>query len=176
MAGQRATAITSLIQSVKLNGHDPYAYLRDVLARPFSGHATLPTCCCTGGCSRARDDGSLSRHLEDRAPTTEFGHVLASKFVRFSQSATHKWGGSCRAVSMPGWGVFCRLVSSRAPCRLPKPTSDWFALGEGSAKVTDTGGPHTRHVVRTADSRSAPIIAGASPPFAPNHLWLCDPS
>jgi transposase len=33
MAGQRAAAIMSLIQSAKLNGHDPYAYLKDVLAR-----------------------------------------------------------------------------------------------------------------------------------------------
>ena len=32
-AGQRAAAITSLIQSAKLNGHDPYAYLKDVLER-----------------------------------------------------------------------------------------------------------------------------------------------
>lgn len=33
MAGQRAAAIMSLIQSAKLNGHDPYAYMRDVLTR-----------------------------------------------------------------------------------------------------------------------------------------------
>ena len=32
-AGQRAAAITSLIQSAKLNGHDPYANLKDVLIR-----------------------------------------------------------------------------------------------------------------------------------------------
>jgi len=32
-AGQRAAAITSLIQSAKLNGHDPYTYLKDVLER-----------------------------------------------------------------------------------------------------------------------------------------------
>jgi transposase len=32
-AGQRAAAITSLIQSAKLNGIDPYAYLKDVLER-----------------------------------------------------------------------------------------------------------------------------------------------
>jgi transposase len=32
-AGQRAAAIMSLIQSAKLNGHDPYAYLKDVLMR-----------------------------------------------------------------------------------------------------------------------------------------------
>ena len=32
-AGQRAAAVMSLVQSARLNGHDPYAYLRDVLAR-----------------------------------------------------------------------------------------------------------------------------------------------
>ena len=32
-AGQRAAAVMSLVQSAKLNGHDPYAYLKDVLAR-----------------------------------------------------------------------------------------------------------------------------------------------
>lgn len=33
LAGQRAAAIMSLIQTGKLNGHDPYAYLRNVLER-----------------------------------------------------------------------------------------------------------------------------------------------
>ena len=32
-AGQRAAAIMSLIQSARLNGHDPYAYLKDVFTR-----------------------------------------------------------------------------------------------------------------------------------------------
>ena len=32
-AGQRAAAIMSLIQSAKLNGHDPHAYLKDLLTR-----------------------------------------------------------------------------------------------------------------------------------------------
>lgn len=32
-AGQRAAAIMSLIQSAKLNGHEPHAYLSDVLKR-----------------------------------------------------------------------------------------------------------------------------------------------
>jgi transposase len=32
-AGQRAAAVMSLIQSAKLNGHDPYVYLKDVLTR-----------------------------------------------------------------------------------------------------------------------------------------------
>jgi transposase len=33
-AGQRAAAVMSLIQSARLNGYDPYAYLKDVLQRP----------------------------------------------------------------------------------------------------------------------------------------------
>jgi transposase len=32
-AGQRAATVMSLIQSAKLNGHDPYRYLKDVLER-----------------------------------------------------------------------------------------------------------------------------------------------
>lgn len=32
-AGQRAAAVMSLVQSARLNSHDPYAYLKDVLAR-----------------------------------------------------------------------------------------------------------------------------------------------
>jgi transposase len=32
-SGQRGAAIMSLIQSAKLNGHDPYAYLKDVMQR-----------------------------------------------------------------------------------------------------------------------------------------------
>jgi transposase len=32
-AGQRAANVMSLIQSAKLNGHDPYRYLKDVLER-----------------------------------------------------------------------------------------------------------------------------------------------
>ena len=31
--GERAAAIYSLVETAKLNGLDPYAYLRDVLAR-----------------------------------------------------------------------------------------------------------------------------------------------
>ena len=32
-AGRRAAAVMSLIQSAKMNEHDPYAYLKDVLTR-----------------------------------------------------------------------------------------------------------------------------------------------
>jgi integrase len=33
LAGQRAAVIMSLVQSAKMNGHDPWAYLKDVLTR-----------------------------------------------------------------------------------------------------------------------------------------------
>lgn len=36
LAGQRAAVVMSLVQSAKLNGQDPWAYLRDVLARIHS--------------------------------------------------------------------------------------------------------------------------------------------
>jgi hypothetical protein len=32
-SGKRAAALMSLIQSARLNGHDAYAYLKDVLTR-----------------------------------------------------------------------------------------------------------------------------------------------
>lgn len=32
-AGERAASILSLIESAKLNGHDPWAYLKDVFER-----------------------------------------------------------------------------------------------------------------------------------------------
>jgi transposase len=36
-AGKRGAAVMSLIQSAKVNGHGPYAYLKDVLARLAAG-------------------------------------------------------------------------------------------------------------------------------------------
>jgi transposase len=49
-AGQRAAAVMSLIQSAKLNGHDPYAYLKDVLTRlPTHKKIGLKSCCPIAG-------------------------------------------------------------------------------------------------------------------------------
>ena len=47
-SGKRAAAIMSQIQSARMNGHDPYAYLKGVLTR-------LPT-------QRAREIGQLLPH------------------------------------------------------------------------------------------------------------------
>jgi len=47
-AGQRAAAVMSLVQSARMNGHDPYTYLKDELTR-------LPT-------QRASQIGELLPH------------------------------------------------------------------------------------------------------------------
>jgi hypothetical protein len=39
-AGQRAAVIMSLIQAARLNGHDPYRYLKDALERLPTQRAT----------------------------------------------------------------------------------------------------------------------------------------
>ena len=39
-SGKRAAAIMSLIQSARTNGHDPYAYLKDVLTRLLTQRAS----------------------------------------------------------------------------------------------------------------------------------------
>ena len=56
-AGKRAAAVMSLIRSAKLNGHDPYAYLKDVLAR-------LPT-------QRASQIGELLPHRWQATPQSK---------------------------------------------------------------------------------------------------------
>ena len=56
-SGQRAAAIMSLIQSARMNGHDPYAYLRDVMTRlPTTKQADIATL--------------LPHHWQPAAPTT----------------------------------------------------------------------------------------------------------
>jgi len=48
--GKRAAAIMSLIQSARMNGHDPYAYLKDVLTRcRHSGPVRSGNCCRISG-------------------------------------------------------------------------------------------------------------------------------
>jgi len=56
-AGQRAATVMSLIQSAKLNGHDPYRYLKDILER-------LPT----------QPDSRLEELLPHRWRPTETTH------------------------------------------------------------------------------------------------------
>jgi hypothetical protein len=46
---QRAAAMMSLIQSARLNGHDPYVYLKDVLTRLPTQRARLRNCCRIAG-------------------------------------------------------------------------------------------------------------------------------
>ena len=65
-SGKRAEAIMSLIQSARLNGHDPYAYLKDVLTR-------LPT-------QRASEISELLPHKV--ATGSRIGRVSIRELVR----------------------------------------------------------------------------------------------
>ena len=51
-AGKRAAAIMSLLHSARINGHEPYAYLKDVLQR-----------FCDGKTKQELFDGAMSRNL-----------------------------------------------------------------------------------------------------------------
>ena len=61
-AGKRAAAIMSLLHSARINGHDPYAYLKDVLERlpthkdnqhPGTAAAPLEVACLSIGSGSA---------------------------------------------------------------------------------------------------------------------------
>lgn len=50
-SSKRAAAIMSLIQSARMNGHDPYVYLKDVLARlPTQRASEIGYCYHISGC------------------------------------------------------------------------------------------------------------------------------
>ena len=50
LAGERAAVVMSLLQSAKLNGHEPGAYLKDVLTRlPTQSNSQIRSCCPIGG-------------------------------------------------------------------------------------------------------------------------------
>ncbi|MGN8083994.1 MULTISPECIES: IS66 family transposase [Variovorax] len=72
-AGKRAAAVMSLIQSAKLNGIDPYAYLRDVLER-------LPT-------QPASQIGKLMPHRW-REPSNSVHRTALSATVKLSPAAS----------------------------------------------------------------------------------------
>ena len=69
-AGKRGAAIMSLIQSAKLNGHDPYAYLKDVLTRLPTQRASRSGSCCR----------IAGRHRPERR-TNNHGHPAWSTWV-----------------------------------------------------------------------------------------------
>lgn len=52
LAGQRAAIVISLVQSAKLHGHEPWAYLKDVINRlPTHLNSRSTSCCRTTGCA-----------------------------------------------------------------------------------------------------------------------------
>lgn len=80
--GQRAAAFMTLIQSAKLNGHDPYAYLKDVLTRLPTQRTVPSTSYCPTTGSRlylTRFDGRTltqnSREISGLPSSTCSKHV-----------------------------------------------------------------------------------------------------
>ena len=88
-AGKRAAAIMSLIQSARLNGHEPFAYLKDVLTRlltqpqsrigellPHRWGRTLPEARSRGDCralaQKARTPGKPRVRQQSGAPWRPF--------------------------------------------------------------------------------------------------------
>ena len=50
LAGQRAAIVMTLVQSAKLDEHDPWAYLKDVLTRlPTHMKSASRSCCRIAG-------------------------------------------------------------------------------------------------------------------------------
>jgi transposase len=45
-AGKRAAAIMSLLHSARINGHEPYAYIKDVLSGCRRSRPAASTSCC----------------------------------------------------------------------------------------------------------------------------------
>ena len=76
---QRAAAIMSLIQSARLNGHDPYAYMKDVLTRlPTQKNSQINAKSAASIGGRADSSGprmphTMHHHGEHAAPLRRLG-------------------------------------------------------------------------------------------------------
>ncbi|AKF52753.1 IS66 Transposase IS66 family [Pseudomonas syringae pv. syringae HS191] len=65
-SGKRAAAIMSLIQTARLNGHDPYVYLKEILTRLPTQRASEISCYRISGnrFNHARRDGRMHTFLQ----------------------------------------------------------------------------------------------------------------
>ena len=102
LAGQRAAIVMSLLQSAKLNGHNPHAYLQDVLERlpthpasrideyPLAAHLTPRE----GEVLRL-----LARGLSNHEIAAEL-HIGATTAKWFVKSIMHKLGVNDRTAAV----------------------------------------------------------------------------
>jgi hypothetical protein len=65
-SGKRAAAIMSLIQTARLNGHDPYVYLKEILTRLPTQRASEISCyrISSNRFNHARRDGRMHTFLQ----------------------------------------------------------------------------------------------------------------
>lgn len=77
LAGQRAAIVMSLVQTAKLYGHDPWAYLNDVLTRlPNHLNSRMTSCFLTTGIPHAERVCALTAALDRQDGMA--GHVRDS--------------------------------------------------------------------------------------------------
>ncbi len=107
LAGERAAVVMSLLQSVKLNGHEPWAYLKDVLTRlPTQLKAGSRSCCPTSGgretdvqmvaVQRRRDE-----HRIDRTRLTTSATARLTSVIDLNQNAAPNMAEML--VHRPAW-------------------------------------------------------------------------
>jgi hypothetical protein len=113
-AGQRAAAIMSLIQSAKLNGHDPYRYLKDILER-------LPTQPASQS-SRGTAAASMVRRYRVSQPMTTY-----SKKVVPSCPTRSTRGLESLIEDFIQQGVTFIAVIGEDCTRIEDPTKSWSA-------------------------------------------------
>jgi hypothetical protein len=71
-AGQRSAAIMSLVHPARINGHEPHAYLKGVMERPFirSRQIASVNCCrIAGSHTRLTDQSSVVKTGSPRVPS-----------------------------------------------------------------------------------------------------------
>jgi hypothetical protein len=107
-AGERAATLMSLIESAKLNGHDAWAYLKDVLTKlptwPNSRLAELlphrwVTSSSTGSLSQSLDGLAAclrSRPASPRCAGRRFGMTVVMRQVKDANRAGLEFGGATR--------------------------------------------------------------------------------
>ena len=103
-SGKRAAANMGMIQSARLNGHDPYAYLKDVLTRlPTQRANEIPNYCCTGGCpsNAANSDGAPYQGLPERRKSQSLAYSSASTVNTKRQQRQAPKKSNCRCHSGP---------------------------------------------------------------------------
>ena len=114
LAGQRAAIVMSLVQSAKLNGHDPWAYLRT----------------CWSGCRRIRNS-----RIEELLPHRWQPADLSVDYDRGAAAPSSRWCGQPLTKSAESVAAIEKLISEYHPSAL---------ILEEASKAESKRGPRIR--------------------------------